>query len=136
MLIQYGPVILSGCQSYVRGYGTHINIVTYAVNVLAFVMSSLNCGRSACGVCVLGNNGAALGHKSFCGCAFSCRIIPGVCELNVHMSFRNYGADAEEECGHTGNNFRVRISTDITYIRIERRISSDKLCKLHACDNA
>ena len=88
---------------------------------------------------MLGDDDAAESHQSVCSLCFEGEVKPLVGVLNVHICFGNDGADAEEECGITGNNLCIRVSTDITDldlavfahdiidILVEHRVSLEQL---------
>lgn len=74
--------------------------------------------RSTHGVCVLGDESAAGSDKGVCAFLFSSLVIPGTGEGNGHDSVGNYGTNAEEPGGVTGDNFSIGECADVTDLNI------------------
>ena len=131
------PVILGGGESNIGSDAQHVHIVTDNVNIgIIGIVCSLYSGGSTGGVSMLGDDDAAESHQSVCSLCFEGEVKPLVGVLNVHICFGNDGADAEEECGITGNNLCIGICAYITDMGIVNEAVIHELLELETCNDA
>ncbi|MPM52979.1 hypothetical protein SDC9_99743 [bioreactor metagenome] len=130
------PVVLRGGQSGGRSDGQHVDVVANAVHRRTRIQSGLDGGRSTGGVSVLADDAAALGNQGVRSFRFSGRIIPRVGIGHVHVRIGNDALDAKIEAGEAADHFGIRISADITDIRIGHNACIQHFLELHAGNDA